>query len=93
MLRSIVLVAVLCALWPLPSQGAQYERRDTDRASDRQAPQRHYPERQGRQQQSDRGDRDRRGALTPDERRDLHRDLERAKREIYRKDRRRSRDR
>jgi hypothetical protein len=93
MLRSIVLVAALCALWPLPSQGAQYGRDDADRASDQQAPQRYDREKQGRQEQSDRADGDRRGSLTPDERRDLRRDLQRAKREFYRKDKRRFRNR
>jgi len=93
MLRSIVLLAALSALWPLSSQGAQYGRDDADRASDRQAPQRYDRGKQGRQQQADRDDGDRRGSLTPDERRDLHRDLQRAKREFYRKDKRRSRSR
>jgi hypothetical protein len=93
MLRSIVLLAALCALWPLSSQGAQYGRDDADRASDQQAPQRYDRQNQGRQQQSDRGGGDRRDSLTPDERRDLRRDLQRAKREFYRKDKRRSRNR
>ena len=85
MLRSIVLVAALCALSPLLSQAASYGRGEADRAWVQQAPQRHYPGKQGRQHESDRGDGDRRGALTPDERRELHRDLQRANREIYRK--------
>lgn len=93
MLRLIALALVLCVLWPLPSHAAQYGNRDANGASDQQAPQRRDPEKRTGQRQADRGDGSRSDELTPDERRELRRDLQRANREIYRKGRRWSRNR
>ena len=84
MLRLMIVLVGLGALLPPPSQ-AQYARSYADRAWIQQAQQRHAAGKQGRPQQVDREDVDRRERLTPDERRELHRDLQRANREIYRK--------
>jgi hypothetical protein len=85
MVRSGLMVAALLALMPLPAQ-AQYGRWHNDHASAEQAAQRQQQGTPpGRHREADRGERDRRNTLTPDERRELHRDLQRADREIYRK--------
>jgi hypothetical protein len=80
-MRTSLLIVLIALCWPLPAN-AQYRHRYDDRANMQQAPQRPYPGRSG-EDGHDPGDR--RGSLTPDERRELHRDLQRANREIYRK--------
>ena len=83
MVRGMVFLAALLVLGAPPSH-AQYGRSYDDRAYSQQAPQRQQPGRQGPQRGAERSDGDRR-SLTPDERRDLRRDLQRANEEIYRK--------
>ena len=93
MVRSGLMVAALLALVPLSAQ-AQYGRWHSDRAFAEQAAQRQQQSTPpGRHREADRSDRDRRNTLTPDERRELHRDLQRADREIYRKGKERPRGR
>jgi hypothetical protein len=88
MLRWVVLAATLSALLSMPAS-AQYRRWEGGPARVQQGQQRAAPGgRPGqRPPESDRRERDdgRRGAMSPDERRELNRDLERANREIYRK--------
>jgi hypothetical protein len=68
----------------VPLAQAQYGRRHDERAYSQQSPQQPYPGRPDRQRERGRNDGDRR-SLTPDEQRDLRRDLQRANKEIYRK--------
>ncbi len=92
MLRRVMVVAMLAATLCAPAY-AQYRHGNDSRAVAQQSPQRYEPrerpdQRQREAQRRDDGG-DRRRALTPDERRELNRDLQRANREIYRKGRER----
>ena len=81
MVRILLLAAALFAFAPLASH-AQYGRwPDRPSAAEHGGPHQGNP---GRQRDAGRGD-DRRNAMSPEERRDLNRDLQRANREIYRK--------
>jgi Spy/CpxP family protein refolding chaperone len=83
MFRSLLLAAALIAFSPLASQ-AQTGHWPMDRAWAQQG----QGQRQGnpgRQREAGRNEQDRRNAMSPEERRELNRDLQRANREIYRK--------
>lgn len=89
MWRWILLAAALSALSPAQAV-AQYGYRHGGSRLEQGSQQGDAPGRQGRRQQEAerrQPDRDRRETLTPDERRELNRDLQRANREIYRKGR------
>lgn len=82
MVRILLLAAALLAFSPLASQ-AQSGRWPSDRAyAQHGGAQQGNP---GRQRDASRGENDRRNAMSPEERRELNRDLQRANREIYRK--------
>lgn len=90
-MRSWLLTAMLCGCIGLPAAHAQagysgdrliVAQRDRDRDAQRRDNRRN--DQRERRREADRQQRD---ALTPDEHRDLNRDLERANREIYRKGR------
>ena len=81
MLRSVLLAAALVALSPLASH-AQYGGRYADRARAEQRPQRQSPPPRHRDAYREN---DQRNRLSPEEQRELNRDLRRADREIYRK--------
>ena len=82
MVRVLLLAVALVAFSPLASQ-AQSGRWPQDRAWAAEQGGQHqgHP---GRQREAGRGE-DRRNAMSPEERRELNRDLQRANREIYRK--------
>ena len=82
MFRALLLAAGLIAFSPLVSQ-AQSGHWPVDRAWTEQADRRDGN--RGRQREAGRGSGDRRNALSPDERRELNRDLQRANQEFYRK--------
>jgi hypothetical protein len=90
MLRSVVLAAMLAALspafagWPYPAVqgGIFYVQERGQRGEPPGRPSRDRQEAQRRQ-----GERERTNQMTPDERRELNRDLQRANREFYRKGR------
>ena len=82
MFRALLLAAALIAFSPLASQ-AQSGRWPVDRALTEHGGQRHGNP--GRQREAGRGGDDRRNAMSPDERRELNRDLQRANQEYYRK--------
>ena len=81
MIRSLLLAAALIAFSPLASQ-AQSGHWPMNRAWTDQGQRQGNP---GRQRDAGRQEQDRRNAMSPDERRELNRDLQRANREIYRK--------
>ena len=82
MFRALLLAAALIAFSPLASQ-AQSGHWPIDRPWADHGGQRHGNP--GRQRDAGRGDNDRRNQLSPDERRELNRDLQRANQEYYRK--------
>ena len=83
MFRALLLAVALAMMTPLASQ-AQSGRWPAERASAEHGSQRQGNA--GRQREAGRGgDYDRRNTMSPDERRELNRDLQRANREIYRK--------
>ena len=81
MLRSLLLAAALIAFSPLASQ-AQSGHWPMNRAWVEQGQRQGNP---GRQRDARRHEQERRGAMSPEEQRELNRDLERANREIYSK--------
>jgi len=81
MFRALLLAAALIALSPVASQ-AQSGHWPVERAWTEHGGQRGQP---SRQREAGRGDNDRRNAMSPDERRELNRDLQRANQEFYRK--------
>ena len=83
MFRSLLLAAALLALSPLASH-AQSGRWPMDRAWAAEGERQGSPERQQRGTGRD-DQQDRRNAMSPEERRELNRDLQRANREFYRK--------
>ena len=91
MLRALLLAALVFAFSPLASQAQTghwpIDRVRIDHDGHRYGGQRYGDP--GRQREANRGDRDRRNAMSPDERRELNRDLQRANQEFYRKGRER----
>jgi len=88
MFRSLLLAAALLAMSPLASH-AQSGHWPMDRAWAEQGERQRSPERQQRGTGRD-DQQDRRNAMSPEERRELDRDLQRANREFYRKGKDRS---
>jgi hypothetical protein len=91
-----MVMAVVLWVAGLPAAQAQYDGRDGwrilvqrgyERQDSRRGERRNDERRNDQREQRRRADRDQREALTPDEHRELNRDLQRANREFYRKGR------
>ena len=82
MFRSLLLAAAFIAFSPLASQ-AQAGHWPMERAARAEQGERQGDS--GRQRDAGRNEQDRRNAMSPEERRELNQDLQRANREIYRK--------
>jgi hypothetical protein len=92
---AVLIVAAWCVV-PAPAQAQSddaavgwrvFAQRGQDRYDDRRSDRRRSDRRDERRERRREADRDQRDSLTPDEHRQLNRDLERANREIYRQGR------